>query len=185
MILDTIPHIIDTTNRVVNIINPGKVWHENIVSYIALFVSIGSLIATIIYNRKQIKNSYNLLIKSNRINIELKELDSFKETRIKLIILMGDSVVLRMESKPKEVESKIIEIYKLHTLFVEYPKKYKIEYSTINIADFTNRISQPYMDKQNHYIDLENENKINQLFIEFIKETETIINEQQNKILSE
>lgn len=86
--LDTIPHLIDTSRIVIQNIIPGKSNFEIYAPYVAVFVSLFTVVVNIWLNDRQIKNSHILLeknieanwkntIKNNKITLELKAVEKF------------------------------------------------------------------------------------------------------------
>lgn len=81
---DTIPHIIDSTRQIINVIVPPKSNFEIYAPYVAVFVSLLTVAVNIWLNNRQIKNSHKVVEKTIRANAILGELKILEFARIKL-----------------------------------------------------------------------------------------------------
>lgn len=99
--LDTMTHIIDSTQKIINIINPGKSDFETYAPYVAVFVSLLTVAINIWLNNRQIKNSHLLLernieanwnnsLRSSKVNSELKLLEEYKSHRLKMLNALSE-----------------------------------------------------------------------------------------------
>lgn len=135
--------ILDTIPVIVNNIIPGKSNFEIYAPYIAVFVSLFTVVVNIWLNNRQIKNSHHILeknidaswknkIKENKINVDFKLLEEYGLLRQQMIETMKDIIDFKSDKAAANVlHLNFIKCFSNNIDLIERMNITKEEYDTL------------------------------------------------------
>ena len=192
--LDTIPNIIDTSKIIIQNIIPGKTWWEINAPYVAVLVSLLTVVVNIWLNNRQIKNSHHILEKniennwqaikkSSRFNYEIGLLNRFSELKVKITECMYTSI---NDIIARNSEHFMSELDVLNKAQIEVIKLMKIKtevHLTVNsFRVFCKLVRDEY--RENGKFDKDNYEYTKGIFEDYKKETDQIIDNYSIKIFN-
>lgn len=193
MILDTIPHIIDTTRQVINVVMPEKSFIESAVLWIGISLNVITILVFSFWNYRQIKNSHLLVDKNSQVNLkntlintkitnELKLIDEFRIIRDQIVGKMNQVGIYRFSSgaggKKTIILGEILHLNELSKNKLKRVTKWESLDLDSSITEFTSLISseKPPEDMLKEF------NKISEIQNRFMTLSSKIIDQETDKI---
>jgi len=182
--------LVDSARQIINIIVPTKSNFEIYAPYVAVFVSLLTVVVNIWLNNRQIKNSHNLLeknneaswkntVRNNKLLTQIKTLEEYRNIRLKMVDKMHEVYSL---SNFRERQNRLKELLELYKEASEILDKLKVD--RIVWTDISNTVSD-FMDS---FVELEDKDdmmKSIEIGVRFESITYQFIESESRKLFEE